>query len=320
MGFVLYAHWDGGRVGDSLASALAFALGRVRLGVPVALAAAGMLVVLRALVPSLRPFRAGLLLLFVATTLAFAAGTFGISPASHGHNIWLRAFYERRGGLLGEGELWLAARALGGTGADILALFIAAAGLLLLSGGSLATAARAAAGASADAARSLRLPERPARPAAPIRPPEPADRELIVRATHVEAPAVEQEEMPADFELEATADAFTPLASDEPAEPEGAEPMEIDPALLTPQGRFRASVTEDPGFLWRLPPAGLLTRSSAEQSRPDTAGQERVAARLLEALGHFGVAAKVVGTVAGPHSRATRCASRRGSRSRRSPS
>ena len=45
----------------------------------------------------------------------------------------------------------------------------------------------------------------------------------------------------------------------------------------------------------------MLTRSTAEQARPDTAGQEKVAAQLLEALGHFGVQAKVVGTVTGPH-------------------
>ncbi len=35
--------------------------------------------------------------------------------------------------------------------------------------------------------------------------------------------------------------------------------------------------------------------------RPDTAGQERTATSLVEALGHFGVQAKVIGTVAGPH-------------------
>jgi S-DNA-T family DNA segregation ATPase FtsK/SpoIIIE len=44
-----------------------------------------------------------------------------------------------------------------------------------------------------------------------------------------------------------------------------------------------------------------LTRSTGEQARPDTAGQERTATSLVEALGHFGVDAKVIGTVAGPH-------------------
>src|SRR6202034_3577274 len=55
-------------------------------------------------------------------------------------------------------------------------------------------------------------------------------------------------------------------------------------------------------FVWELPEAErILTRSTAEQARPDTAGQERTATSLVEALGHFGVQAKVIGTVAGPH-------------------
>ncbi len=55
-------------------------------------------------------------------------------------------------------------------------------------------------------------------------------------------------------------------------------------------------------FVWELPGAErILTRSTAEQARPDTAGQERTATSLVEALGHFGVQAKVIGTVAGPH-------------------
>ncbi|MDQ3677364.1 MAG: DNA translocase FtsK, partial [Actinomycetota bacterium] len=73
------------------------------------------------------------------------------------------------------------------------------------------------------------------------------------------------------------------------------------PEELTPQGRLRGSVTDDPAFQWRLPSAEVLKRATAEQSRPDTAGQEKTAARLVEALGHFGVESKVVGTVAGPH-------------------
>jgi S-DNA-T family DNA segregation ATPase FtsK/SpoIIIE len=76
----------------------------------------------------------------------------------------------------------------------------------------------------------------------------------------------------------------------------------IDPSQLTPQGRYRSEVTDDPDFIWKRPQAGkVLVRSTAEQARPDTAGQERTAARLIEALSHFGIEAKVVATVAGPH-------------------
>ena len=68
-----------------------------------------------------------------------------------------------------------------------------------------------------------------------------------------------------------------------------------------PQGRYRPAVTESPEFEWVVPDPRFLKRSSAEANRPDTANQEKVAAQLIEALGHFGVQAKVIGMVAGPH-------------------
>src|SRR5207245_9219141 len=40
---------------------------------------------------------------------------------------------------------------------------------------------------------------------------------------------------------------------------------------------------------------------TGQQVRPDTAGQSQIAAGLREALGHFGVHAKVIGSVTGPH-------------------
>ena len=49
-----------------------------------------------------------------------------------------------------------------------------------------------------------------------------------------------------------------------------------EPGELTPQGRLRDAVTDDPQFVWELPDAAkLLTRSTGEQARPDTAGQEQ---------------------------------------------
>ena len=72
-------------------------------------------------------------------------------------------------------------------------------------------------------------------------------------------------------------------------------------ADLTPQGRYRPSITDSPDFEWTVPEAGALKRSSEEAARPDTAGQEKIAAQLVEALGHFGVEARVIGKVAGPH-------------------
>jgi len=295
LGFVLYAHWDGGRAGDSLAKALAWLIGEARLGIPVALVGAGVVLVMRPLIPTVKPFRAGTILLFAAGALALA----GNGPR---HAFWSSAYFRGHGGVLGQAELWAAARLLGVTGAHILAVFLALAGVVLLSGGSLAAAIRHGGVRLAEARRERRAAARAGRRVPErVTPPELDDRELIVRATHVEAPPID----PPDFaELNPVEEPgpedddgdFATAAS----ELAGREPLP-DPAELTPQGRYRASVTDDPSFQWRLPKPSLLTRSSAEQVRPDTAGQEKVAAGLLEALGHFGVQAKVIGTVTGPH-------------------
>ncbi|MGB2709973.1 MAG: DNA translocase FtsK, partial [Conexibacter sp.] len=166
-------------------------------------------------------------------------------------------------------------------------------------------------------ARSPR-PQPPDPAPEPIQPPEPVHERLVVRATHVEAPSLDGRERYPDLYGE---DAEPPVLDDEQetaehdalpeiAELELEEPDEpgviagegeADPASLTPQGRYRASITDDPGFVWKIPSGRFLKRSTADQSRPDTAGQEKIAAQLVEALGHFGVEAKVVGMVAGPH-------------------
>jgi len=295
LGFVLYAHWDGGRVGDSLAKGLAWLIGEARLGVPVALGATGALLWMRPLLPTVRPFRAGAILLFGAAALALA----GNGPL---HGFWSSTYFRAHGGVLGQGELWLASRLLGITGAHILAVFLALAGIVLVSGGSLAAAIRNGGVLIARATRERRQAAAATRQVERVIPPEPEDRELVVRATHVEAPAVAIDDFPDlgvdhDRDMTEYEPDFHPPEQDEPAPTRAA----LAASDLTPQGRFRAAVTDDPGFQWRLPKPKLLTRSSAEQVRPDTAGQEKVAAGLLEALGHFGVAAKVIGTVTGPH-------------------
>jgi S-DNA-T family DNA segregation ATPase FtsK/SpoIIIE len=158
------------------------------------------------------------------------------------------------------------------------------------------------------------VPPPPADPlpplAEPLLPPEPDTEELIVRATHVEAPAVA---IPDDREMgdgAGDADASDAAVDEEGGARDSDEGRAIpvpagvhgmDPSELTPQGRYRASVTEDPGFQWRVPSARSLTRSVGEAAKPDTAGQEQVAAQLIETLGHFGIEAKVIGRVAGPH-------------------
>ncbi|HUB76909.1 MAG TPA: DNA translocase FtsK [Solirubrobacteraceae bacterium] len=316
MGCVLYGHWDGGAVGDGAASAFAWAFGKVRDGVPLAFAGLGALLVLRPLIGSPKPLRASPLFLFAAATLALAANTLGVAGAAPAgpHRFWVERYFEHRGGIVGQGEDWVATHLVSTLGANLLAVFLFIAGIVLLSGGSLALLVRSFGAGIADASQrlpSVRVPSPPERPRReprprpePIAPPEPDPADLIVRATHVEAPADDGLPDFTDFEPDAQEAPYGPVVFQ--AKPGRAEPVKDDDGPpgqleLTPQGRFRGSVTDDPGFEWRLPSPGLLTRSSSDQTRPDTEGQARVAARLLEALGHFGINASVVGTVAGPH-------------------
>ncbi|MGZ4176149.1 MAG: DNA translocase FtsK [Solirubrobacteraceae bacterium] len=142
----------------------------------------------------------------------------------------------------------------------------------------------------------------------PLLPPEPDTAELIVRATHVEAPPndghVDDEDAAATLfgpEGEGPEDEID--VSDERPEPPAQPPArpQVDPADLTPQGRYREAITDDPDFEWQLPSTRFLTRSTGEAAKPDTAGQELVARTLVETLGHFGIDAKVIGRVTGPH-------------------
>jgi DNA segregation ATPase FtsK/SpoIIIE, S-DNA-T family len=331
MGFVLWGHWNGGRAGHGLAIALGWTVGRARGLAPIALVGGGGALLLRPVWPALRPLRTGAICLSASITLALAAGTLGVSSSPEAKSAsWTSAFLQAHGGVAGEALYQSSHRLVQNVGVDILVVFLFLVGVTLLTGASLASVIRATGSGVADTTRMLRAhvsTERQAQAtnvdggvaASPIglggmHPPEPEPDELIVRATHVEAPSLDrasenaQESWESDTvsELEEDGDGsfVNDLAGDtEEDEPAGvARTDPVDPSSLTPQGRLRGVVTDDPDFEWERPEASkLLTRSNAEQTRPDTAGQEKTATSLIEALGHFGVQAKVVGTVAGPH-------------------
>src|SRR3954449_1799843 len=102
LAFVLYGDWQGGRAGSALIDGLGWAIGEIRYLAPVAFAATGAVLVLRPVLPAVRPFRSGALCLFAALTLALAAGTLGLGPGA-GDVRWDRLFVSERGGLAGEG-------------------------------------------------------------------------------------------------------------------------------------------------------------------------------------------------------------------------
>ena len=65
-------------------------------------------------------------------------------------------------------------------------------------------------------------------------------------------------------------------------------------------GNRRSPVTESDDIEYRMPKLSFLKRSSGAQ-KVDTKGIERVGSQLVEALSHFNVEARLMGTVGGPH-------------------
>jgi len=294
---VAYLKWSGGALGGGAVTGVRFAFGALGYGVPAALVLGGALVLARELRPPTRPLRTGVLCLTTALTLALSAGTLGIGPgATSAQAFWRAHAFEARGGVVGQAELWLASHLLSTLGAHILAVFLFLAGLILVSGATLSSVLRATRDAATTVIRSPSPSTHAATTAVePIAPPEPDTAELVVRATHVEAPPIEAYESM----LEPEGDDEEPALGDTPGEVPG--PEALGPEAFSPQGRYRASVTDDPDFQWHIPAARFLVRSTGEAAKPDTAGQEQVAATLLEALGHFGIDAKAIGRVTGPH-------------------
>ena len=302
LGFVLYRGRDGGQAGDQLVTGLTWLAGDLAYAAPVALAIIGALLVLRPVLPSVRPLRSGGICLFLGAAL------------------WLGG---TDGGEVGELLRDVVSALVGDFGADVLSVFLFACAVLLLTGATIAGVVQATSSGVADTTRVLRSAA-PRREPAPrtraatgatkarraVVPPEPEDEEptitrggddeLFGQTEFEEIEAIAEKPVP-EFEP----DADPELALDEDGEPAAAEVAAATrayaPEDLTPQGKLRPHVTDAPDFVWTSPAPSLLDRSSAEQSKPDTAGQAETARNLIEALSHFGIEAKVIGTTAGPH-------------------
>ena len=342
---VLYLGWDGGKVGEALADGFLFLFGGVAFLLPVAVFGAGALLVLRPMLPSVRPFKTGAICFLAALTLGLAAGSLGLGPEHPARDGFFdRDFAAEHGGMVGELLFWTAKTLFQTIGAHILFVFLLVGGVLLLTGASIASVVRATREGVLTTTRRLRRstgefaavvsgqrsgPEPQAARLSDDRDDEspeaqhgePPEVEPVVRATHVEAPALDaaarypdlygpdagetgvgeregrewrpergEEAGAGEPEPEAAQAEPAPLADDEP-------PSEDE---LTPQGNRRASVTEADDYVYALPRASLLKRSNGAE-RVDAKAIERTGGQLVEALGHFGVDAKVVGTVKGPH-------------------
>jgi DNA segregation ATPase FtsK/SpoIIIE, S-DNA-T family len=327
---VFYMGWAGGEVGQAMADGFLYLFGGVGYLAPVVLFACGALLVLKPMLPTVRPFRSGAICLIAGLCLGLATGSLGPNrPSDH----FLTSMHDLRhlGGLFGEGMYQLTSTLFSGFGAHLLFVFLLLAGLLLLTGASIGGIVKAThEGMNATTQRLKRstaefaaiLPGATTRQVGHDQPPEV---EPVVRATHVEAPAwdsyedeEEEEEEPQhepDRDPEEDEDGGAPEPDEAaPGEEQGPEqepdpiaephPHEHDePAAeesLTPQGNRRSAVTEADGLAYRPPNPGALKRSNGAQ-KVDTRGIERTGHQLVEALSHFNVEGKVIGTVTGPH-------------------
>jgi S-DNA-T family DNA segregation ATPase FtsK/SpoIIIE len=324
---VFYLGWAGGDVGEALADGILYLFGGIGYLAPVALFAAGALLVVRPMIEAVHPFRTGAACLAAALMLGLAAGSLGLGPGDTPRDGFLDPDYLREhGGLVGEVLFWISSTLFSEAGSHILFVFLLLAGLLLVTGASIAglvTATRDAATTTSHrvrgATRSLSAAAAPPLPQGPlpgdpipgvrepVEPPEPVDAEPVVRATHVEAPALDAAERYPDLYEEdenerEPAEAETVETVAELPQPEEPEEQDDEPAKegLTPMGNRRSAVTEADDVDYRMPRPSFLKRSSGAQ-KLDTKDIERVGAQLTEALSHFNVEARVIGTVTGPH-------------------
>jgi DNA segregation ATPase FtsK/SpoIIIE, S-DNA-T family len=304
MAFPLYLSWDGGEAGQAIVDGLTWSVGRVAWATPVALVAAGGLLVLRPVLPAgVRPFRAGALCLLASACLGLAVGTLGLGPGDG-------APVDERGGHLGQVMADAATSAVSDIGAHILALFLFCAALLLLTGATVAGVLRATSTQVVETTRALRPTPRTRPQSDPERllPPELDDEEVIVRPVTRTGELDGALRYPDLFE----AAVAPPPQLEEPDEPDPVQEPEPQPLPEPPAAAREEPAEDDQQTLplerfdsadieYKLPDARILKRSSPEQAKPDTAGQEKTAARLVEALGHLGVDAQVIGATAGPH-------------------
>jgi DNA segregation ATPase FtsK/SpoIIIE, S-DNA-T family len=138
----------------------------------------------------------------------------------------------------------------------------------------------------------------------------PEDDDFEPTVAIAEDPPAEEEPVTTEFDLETGED--LPESAVEDLHPHAYEvevrseeglgvgtDSESKQAALTPMGNKRG-VTESEQIDYRQPPAKVLEKGKGDKG-PDPRDHEAIGRKLVETLGHFGVEAKIVGIVSGPH-------------------
>jgi S-DNA-T family DNA segregation ATPase FtsK/SpoIIIE len=112
-----------------------------------------------------------------------------------------------------------------------------------------------------------------------------------------EADTEETQTLPASGFSEPEPEPETP--EPEPAQQALPEPAQQRAPGTTPMGNLRG-VTTSEEIDYQVPSPRVLERGKGDKG-PDPKDQQMTGRKLIEALGHFGVEAKIVGVVSGPH-------------------
>jgi S-DNA-T family DNA segregation ATPase FtsK/SpoIIIE len=122
----------------------------------------------------------------------------------------------------------------------------------------------------------------------------PDEEEMEPTVVLAEDPASTEEPVTEDFDQELAA-----IEAEEESAIDEEPPHALAQPALTPQGKPRG-VTTSEEIEYSAPPAKVLERGKSDKG-VDPRDHEAVGRKLVEALGHFGVEAKIVGIVSGPH-------------------
>ncbi len=332
----LFLGFGAGPVGGWLEDGLRLLVGRAVALAPLTLILIGIALILDHPLLAARPLRLGVAVGAVALLVALAGGSLGMGGTER--VTWFDDGLSGRGGYIGELGYWATSSTVGGFGTALLVVVGLIAAVVLISGASLGVAVRrggegavvasrqvgrVATTATTATVRGVReridaiepptlIGRRRARPAAARPPVDGADAfsDLFDGPSGMPpSPALVGEHIEDDEVLPRTATPLTaavalapapPTASAEPVEQLGlaeeAPDLEVFAPPPEPARTVRGART---GVAYRRPPLSLLKRSSGPTSQPEELIQ-RTSRLLEEALGHFGIEAKVSDTVGGP--------------------
>ncbi|MGH2980550.1 MAG: DNA translocase FtsK 4TM domain-containing protein [Solirubrobacterales bacterium] len=331
--FVLYLGWDGGRVGSGIEDGLTYLFGKVAYVAPLVMFGCGAALICKPFLPAIRPLRTGGICIVAGLLLALAAGTAHLGPdhplrAEYFDPSW----FPNHGGLAGECLYWAASTLFQRVGAHIIALFLIFAGGLLLTGTSIATfmsgtgkAIIRARATSAEMARTVAqtawqkddamagmetevaatdvmsdYPEEDLEPTVRVvefdHDPEPELPEAGVPESEAPTDELAAVEVLDGDDAGEEAKAVEAKPGDEVPAPGENQAQE---AARTPMGEKRGATISDE-IDYKPPPPKVLEKGKADKG-PDPRDHEAIGKKLVETLGHFGVEAKIVGIVSGPH-------------------